>query len=186
MAIGITSTSYTSIFGGTNWIADSMKMIQEAQTSGGMLGALEDAGGDPFVTAANVANALATISQTRVTDYSKLVSQMAAKVLSERSNKKAEQMLKELEAAKTMVQPKNVLDSIIYFEDGSTIDTVANIMTNPKGEQFDTLTGAPYNDPAAIIQLANGAYINTMTNIMTMPDGTRIDMVTGLVISTSA
>jgi hypothetical protein len=85
-----------------------------------------------------------------------------------------------------MVQPKSMLDPFIYFPDGSTIDTVNNIMTMPDGTQYDTTTGAKYVDPASIQQLGNGAYLNTKTNIMTMADGTQIDTITGLAVSSTA
>jgi hypothetical protein len=83
------------------------------------------------------------------------------------------------------VQPKNV-NPFVYLSDGTTIDTVANIMTRPDGNQYDITTGAKYVDPGSFIQMANGAYLNTKTNILTMSDGTQIDTVSGLKVSTSA
>ena len=85
-----------------------------------------------------------------------------------------------------MVQPTNVLDPVIYFPDGSTIDTNSNIMTMANGTQIDTTTGTKVIDTSSIMQLANGAYLDTQDNIMTMPDGTQIDTVTGLTISVTA
>jgi hypothetical protein len=79
-----------------------------------------------------------------------------------------------------------VLDPILYFLNGSTLDTNSNILTMPDGTQYDTTTGAKYVDPASIIQMANGAYLNTQSNILTLPDGTQIDTVTGLKISVTA
>ena len=81
------------------------------------------------------------------------------------------------------MQPTNVLDSYIYFEDGSSIDTENNILTMSDGTKIDTVTGAEMFDSASIIQMANGAYLDTKNNILTMSDGTQIDTVTGIKIS---
>ncbi|MBI3702895.1 MAG: hypothetical protein HY244_03350 [Rhizobiales bacterium] len=134
----------------------------------------------------SAANAFATISQSSVTNASALIAQMAAQNLQKANDKKMQEAFAALSAQQKMVPKKNVLDPIIYFPDGSTIDTVNNIMTRVNGTQYDTITGAIYVDPASIIQMANGAYLNTKTNILTMPDGTRIDTVTGLKVSTTA
>jgi len=92
----------------------------------------------------------------------------------------------QLAAQQQMVPVKNVLDPVMYFPNGSTLDTTSNILTMPDGTQYDTTTGAKYVDPASIIQMANGAYLNTQSNILTMPDGTQIDTVTGLKVSVTA
>ena len=91
-----------------------------------------------------------------------------------------------LSATQQMVQPKNVLDPIMFFADGSTLDTNSNMMTMSNGTQIDTTTGAKVIDSSSIIQMANGAYLDTKNNILTMPDGTEIDTVTGLKISVTA
>ncbi len=85
-----------------------------------------------------------------------------------------------------MIQPENVLDPIIFFDDGSTIDTNSNILTLQDGTQIDITTGLEVIDSASIMQLANGAYLDTKKNILTLPDGTQIDIVTGLQISVTA
>ena len=80
--------------------------------------------------------------------------------------------------------PPQGLDPLIYFDDGSTLDTVNNIMTFADGHQIDTTTGTPVIDSATIINMPDGSYLDTTNNILTMPDGTRIDTVTGLKITT--
>jgi hypothetical protein len=85
-----------------------------------------------------------------------------------------------------MVQPQNVLDPVIYFPDGSTIDTNSNILTMANGTQIDTTTGIKVVDTASLMQLANGAYLDTKNNVLTMPDGSKVDTVTGLKISLTA
>jgi hypothetical protein len=79
--------------------------------------------------------------------------------------------------------PPAELDPVIYFNDGSSIDTTNNIMTMSNGTQIDTTTGLRYTDPASLISMANGAYLDTKNNILTMADGTRIDTITGLKIT---
>ncbi len=91
-----------------------------------------------------------------------------------------------LSASQQIVQPKNVLDPFIYFDDGSSLDTNSNILTMSNGTQIDTTTGLKVIDTSSIIQMANGAYLDTKNNILTMPDGSQIDTVTGLKISVTA
>lgn len=189
-----TGISYASLFSSSstsNWIADTMTAIQNQQNEGGLLGMLDNAGGDGSISAfigqsTNNANALAAISQTSVSNAGNLFAQIAATNQQQASAKKLQDSLEQLSAKQQMVQPKNTLDPFIYFPDGTTIDTTNNIMTKPDGTQYDITTGAKYVDPASIIQMGSGAYLNTKTNILTLADGTQIDTVTGLKVSASA
>lgn len=178
---------------GSNWLADTMTAIKNSNNAGGLLGMLSAAaaGNDGSIgtflsNSHTTANAFASISQSSVTSSSKLIAQIAAQNRQAENEKQIKRAFAALEAAHNIVQKKNVLDAVIYFEDGSTIDTVSNIMTRVDGTQYDTITGAPYVDPLSIVQMANGAYLNTKTNILTMADGTKIDTVTGLIVSTTA
>jgi hypothetical protein len=72
---------------------------------------------------------------------------------------------------------------VIYFSDGSTLDTINNIFTMSDGKQVDATTGQPYVDPNSVIRMANGAYLDTKNSILHMADGTEIDAVTGLIIT---
>jgi len=191
----ITPVAYAALFNsGSNWLADTMTAIKNNNSNtGGLLGMLSAAaaGNDgsikSFLRNSNTtANAFATISQSSVTNASALIAQMAAQNLQKADEKKMQEAFAALAALQKMVKEENVLDPIIYFPDGSTIDTVNNIMTRVDGTQYDTITGAKYVDPASIIQMANGAYLDTKNNILTMSDGTRIDTVTGLIVSTTA
>jgi hypothetical protein len=152
---------------------------------------LDNAGGDGSINSflgqsSNTANAFATISQTSITNAGSLIAQIASSNQQQAAAQKLQASLDQSTAQQQMVQPKSMLDPFIYFPDGSTIDTVNNIMTMPDGTQYDTTTGAKYVDPASIQQLGNGAYLNTKTNIMTMADGTQIDTITGLAVSSTA
>jgi len=190
-AVGISYSSIFSTSATSNWIADTMTAIQNEQNQGGLLGMLQNAGGDGSISSyldqsSNTANDFATISQTSVTNSGSLVAQIAATKLQQTNAKKLQDSLDQLSAQQQVVQAKNVLDPFIYFPNGSTLDTNSNILTMPDGTQYDTTTGARYFDPASIMQLANGAYLNTTTNILTMADGTQIDTVTGLKVTTTA
>lgn len=166
----------------SDWIAPTMSAIQSSKKSGGMLGALEASrkGGRSFVDAAN---SFALIAQSGVSSSTSFYTQLAAQAQQEREQKMLAKVFKELEQSHNMVKEKNVLDPVIYFADGSTLDTNSNIMTTVSGKQYDTVTGAEYFDPAFIVQMADGSFLNTQTNVLTMADGTQIDTVTGLKVS---
>ena len=188
----VSSNQYSSLFAGSavpNWLANTMVAIQNQASEGGLLGMLDSAGGDGSVSSflgssVKTANAFALISQNSLTSPS-----LAANSSPEParcSAKRLEEAFTSLTATQQMVQPTNVLDPVIYFPDGSTIDTNSNILTMANGTQIDTTTGTKVIDTSSIMQLANGAYLDTQNNIMTMPDGTQIDTVTGLTISVTA
>jgi hypothetical protein len=183
-AVGMSSSS------GSNWLGSAMTAIKSAQNQGGLLGMLQDAanGSSSSFLAQNAsfANDMAQISQTSVASASSFYAQLATQNIQDRNAKVLQKTFGALTQSQNMVQAKNVLGPVIYFSDGTTIDTNANIMTKPDGTQYDTTTGAKYVDPASIIQMANGAYLDTKNNILTLADGTQIDTVTGLTISTTA
>jgi hypothetical protein len=189
----ITPVSSASLFNsGSDWVANTLTAIKNSNNTGGLLGMLSAAAGNDgsvntfLRNSATTANAFATISQSSITNASALIAQLASQNLQKADEKKMQDAFAALTATQKMVPKKNVLDRVIYFADGSTIDTNSNIMTRADGTQYDTLTGAKYVDPASIIQMASGAYLDTKNNILTMSDGTKIDTVTGLKVSTTA
>lgn len=193
--VSSSAINYSSLFAGSavpNWLADTFTAIQNQANEGGLLGMLDSAGSsdgsiNSFLgSSANTANSFALISQSSVTNASSLFAQMAVQNAQQQNNKKLQEAADALSASQQMVQPKNVLDPIIFFADGSTLDTNNNVMTLSNGTQIDTTTGTKIIDSASIIQMANGAYLDTKNNILTMPDGTEIDTVTGLKISVTA
>jgi hypothetical protein len=164
-------------------MSDAMTAIQQSQSQGGLLGMLQGAAGG---SSTSFADSFAQIAQTGVSSASSFYAQIAAQNQQTQSAQTLQNALDSLSQSQNMVQAKNVLDPIIYFSDGTTIDTNANIMTRPDGTQYDITTGARYVDPASVIQMANGSYLDTKNNILTMADGTQIDTVTGLTISKTA
>ena len=187
----------TTIFDATsgttsNWLASAESDIQASESlTGGMLGALGNATSTKYVPGSiaeflnnsDTSNALALISQNTTSNAVTLTLQTAQQVQQQLQAARLKTVQDQLTAIANQVKPTNTLDSTIYFNDGTTIDTQNNIMTMPNGTQIDTTTGALYNDPASIVQMANGAYLNTKTNIMTMGDGTQIDITTGQKVS---
>lgn len=193
MSSVIGASTYSSFFasnGAASWLGDTFTAIQNSQRSGGIIGALaasHDGSLNSFLGQSSlIADNFALIAQNSVTDSSSLVAQIAAENQQKAAQEAINQVIKDLTASRNKVQPKNTLDPIIYFANGSTLDTDNNILTMVDGTKYDTTTGAKYVDPAYIIQLANGAYLNTQDNILTLPDGTQIDTVTGLTVSQSA
>jgi hypothetical protein len=187
--VGASSSSLFAL--PNNWLGDTITAIQNEANQAGLLGMLQNSGGDGSIDSfigqsVTTSNNFALISQNSVTNTSSFIAQIAAQNLKARNDQKVQDLLKALAASQQQVKAENVLDPTIFFADGSTIDTNNNILTKADGTQYDITTGAKYTDPASIIQLANGAYLDTKNNILTMSDGTRIDTVTGLQVSTSA
>ena len=79
--------------------------------------------------------------------------------------------------------PSKGLDPVIYFGDGSSVDTSTNIFTKSNGQQVDATTGLEYRDPKTTVSLANGAYLDTQNNILHMSDGTKVDTISGVKIT---
>lgn len=185
-------SQYNALFSSSaNWLADTFTAIQNEQNQGGLLGMLQNSGGDGSINSflslsTTTANNLALISQNSVTNASSLYAQIASQNIQQQKANKLQDAMDALSASQQMVQPTNVLDPVIYFANGSTLDTNSNILTMSDGTQIDTTTGTKVIDTSSIIQMANGAYLDTKNNILTLPDGTEIDTVTGLKISVTA
>jgi hypothetical protein len=126
--------------------------------------------------------ALATIAQTGVTDLTTLAMQAGDLAAQKRAQEQAALL------AKFAPQPSPLptIEPMIFFEDGSTLDTVNNVITMVTGKKINAVTGADWVDPASIVNLANGSYLDTANNILVLADGTKIDTVTGLIISVTA
>jgi hypothetical protein len=185
---GINIASSTS----SNWLAEAQTALQA--TDGGMMGALQTAttGADGSIrsflaTSQNNANAFASIAQSSVQAAGQFYAQMAA---TEGQQAAQDRQAKEAALfnppAQTNFTPPKELDPVVYYDDGSSLDTTSNIMTLSNGSQIDITTGLPYVDPKSIITMANGAYLDTANNILHEADGTRVDATTGLALSTSA
>ena len=184
MAIApVSAASSTS----SNWLKEAQDALVASESPGGMMGALQDsrAGYSIKTFLAKSQNnlfALAQIAQNAQTSSSALTIQMSQAAAQKRYNEQVELQVK-LNPVHTNYTPPKGLDPVIYFGDGSSIDTTSNIMTLSNGKQIDTTTGLEYHDPKDIVSMANGAYLDTKNNIFHMSDGTQVDTVTGLKIT---
>jgi hypothetical protein len=188
------AVNYSALFsasGAASWLGDTMTAIQNQGNEGGLIGMLQNSGGNGSIasflgSSQKSSSQLALISQNSMTNKSSLVAQIASQNIQQQNQKKLQDAIAALSASQQVVQPTNVLDPIIFFANGSSLDTNSNVMTMSDGTQIDTTTGAKVVDTSSIVQMANGAYLDTKNNILTMPDGSKIDTITGLTISVTA
>lgn len=184
----MTSTPSVNLFSGeSNWLSSTLVSIKQSQNLAGILGALQgsnDGSIRSFLSSSqSAANALGTISTVNTTNKTQFYAQIAAQTQQKRQQDALEKAMADLQRTQNMVQPTNVLDDYIYFDNGSYIDTKNNIMTMSDGTQIDNTTGLEVFDPASIVDMGNGSFLNTKTNVLTLTDGTKIDTVTGLKVS---
>jgi hypothetical protein len=171
-----------------NWLKEAQESLVASESPGGLMGMLQDARyGDSSIKtflakSQNAMNSLSQISQSSQIAAGSLAAQMSAAANEKLRNERV-QLAQKMNPQPTNYNPPTELDPVIYFENGTTIDTESNIMTLVSGKQIDTITGLEYHEPGSLISMANGAYLDTKNNILTMSDGTRIDTVTGLTIT---
>ena len=173
------------MFQSKGWLSDAFNSIDASMSSDGIMGALQNSK-NPLGSARTAiynnaisSNALMTISSSTTQAMFDLTFKQAQAALDKRAQQQLARNLA-LQPSQPKVQAK--LDPMIFFENGSTLDTVNNILTLNDGSQIDATTGLEYVAPESLVQFGNGSYLNTKTNVMTMSDGTRIDTVTGLKI----
>jgi hypothetical protein len=176
---------------GSNWLAEAQSA--EQAPSGGMMGALQTTatnGADGSIktflanSQAN-ADAFASIAQSSAQAAGQFYAQLAAAQGQQAAQDRAAQQAAMLNPPpQTNYTPSEGLPPVVYYDNGSSLNTASNIMTMSDGSQIDVTTGLPYVDPASVIRMANGAYIDTKNNILHEPDGTTVDVNTGLPIAT--
>jgi hypothetical protein len=171
----------------SNWLKEAQESLAAAEAPGGMMGALQDSrAGYSIKTflakSQNNLYALAQIAQNAQTSSSALTVQMSQAAAKKRYDEQVALQVK-LNPVHSNYTPPKGLDPVIYFEDGSSLDTTSNILTMSNGKQIDTTTGLEYHDPKDIVSMANGAYLDTKNNILHMSDGTQVDTITGLKIT---
>lgn len=178
---------------GSNWLDEANSAMQASD--GGMMGALQTASQTTkpgsissfLAQSQSEANALASITQNAQASAGQFYAQMAA----QNGQKAAAERAAERQALLNPPQQQNFtppaqLDPIMFYDDGSSLDTTSNVLTESNGKQIDITTGLEVIDPASIISMANGSYLNTKTNVLTEADGTRLDATTGLKVSATA
>jgi hypothetical protein len=172
----------------SNWLKEAQDSLVASETPGGMMGALQDARYSAgsiktfLAKSQNTMYSLSLIAQNSQASAGALYAQMANTAAQKLADERAALAAK-LNPTQTNFNPPAQLDPVIYFDDGSNIDTSTNIWTKADGTQIDTTTGQLYIDPKTIVSMANGAYLDTKNNILTMADGTKVNTVTGLKIT---
>jgi hypothetical protein len=172
----------------SNWLAEAQSALIASQNAGGLMGTLQAATGGAdgsiktfLANSQNNANAFASIAQNTVQAAGQFYAQVAAAQGQQAAQDRRDQLNAWLnppnQANSTPPQPR---DPVVYYDNGSSLDIKANILTMSDGSQIDTRTGLPYLDPKTIVRMANGAYLDTKKSILHEPDGTQIDVNTGL------
>ena len=185
---GISIASSTS----KNWLDEAATSIIASQNPDGLMGMLQNAADDGkigsnrsfLIKSQNSANAIANIAQSSVQAAGAFYAQLAAA----NGHKAAQERQARLAAllnppAQTNFTPPLELAPVVYNSDGSSLDTISNILTLSSGKQIDITTGLPHVDANSIIQMANGAYLDTTSNILHESDGTQVDATTGIKIT---
>jgi hypothetical protein len=171
-----------------NWLKEAQDALAASESPGGMMGALQDSRSGSSSNATFLAKsqnnlyALAQISQNSMASAGALAAQMAHAAHQKRYNEQVALQMK-LNPVHENFNPPQELDPVIYFGDGSSMDTQNNIYTKTNGQQVDATTGLEYHDPKSIVAMANGAYLDTQNNILHMSDGTKVDTISGLKIT---
>jgi hypothetical protein len=187
---GLSIASSTS----SNWLAEAQSA--EQASDGGIMGALQTAstsgGADGSIksflaTSQSNADAFASIAQSSAQAAGQFYAQIAAAQGQQAAaDRQAQEQALTNPPAQTNFTPSQGLAPVIFYDDGSSLDTTSNIMTLSNGNQIDVTTGLPYTDPSTILQMANGAYLDTQNNILHEADGTQVDATTGIKLSTTA
>jgi hypothetical protein len=174
-----------------NWLKEAQQSLAAAANPGGLMGALQNsrnANGSVksfLATSQQMASGFALSALDNLDATRNLTLQQADAAYQKRADERLAALLKQSQQPTNYTPPRG-LDSVLYFPDGSTLDTVNNIFTTSTGKQIDATTGNEYVDESSLIRMASGAYLDTKNNILMMADGTKIDTITGLVVSTSA
>ena len=170
-----------------NWLKEAQESIAATENPGGLMGMLQDSRASASIKnflakSQNTANALQLINQGSAQSMATLTLQQSDAAQQKLQQAKIDMLVK-LNPQHSNFNPAKELDSFIYFQDGSSIDTVSNILTMSNGTQIDTVTGLQVIDTSQMISMANGAYLDTKNSILHMSDGTQINTITGLKVT---
>jgi hypothetical protein len=182
----ISPISIASSTGG-NWLKEAQESLAASANPAGMLGALQNSRYDNglknfLAKSQNAAANLALMAQNSTQSSTELAINAASAAFQKRVAERLAAAEK-LNAVPVNFTPPRQLDPVIYFANGSSLDTTTNILTRSDGKQIDATTGKEYVDESALIHMANGAYIDTKKNILVAADGTKYDMLTHLKIT---
>jgi len=170
-----------------NWLKEAQESIAATENPGGLMGMLQDSRATAsiknfLIKSQSTANAMQLINSSTAQSMATLTLQRSDAAQQKLQQEKVAMLMK-MNPQHSNFNPAKELDSFIYFQDGSSIDTVSNILTMSNGTQIDTVTGLQVIDTSQMISMANGAYLDTKNSILHMADGTQIDTVTGLKVT---
>lgn len=169
-----------------SWVADAWTSMQQEMSSGGILGALQNSKNNngsnrSFLNmTSSIANSMALIQQNSFTNAATNTAQIASDRVKQ---DQADALQKSLSSLSLPKNPGPTLDPMIFFGNGSTLDTKNNILTLADGTRLDSTTGIKIQPDTNIMQLGNGSWIDLANHIMTLTDGTQIDSITGQLIA---
>lgn len=172
-----------------SWVADAWTSMQQEMSSGGILGALQNSKNNNGSTSSflsmtsSLANSMALIQQNSFSNAATNTAQIASARMQQDQANAVQKALSGL--SKPATNPGPQLDPIIFFGNGSTLDTKNNILTLSDGTQLDSTTGIKIPKPTDIMQLGNGSWIDFANHVMTLTNGTQIDSITGQLIAKS-
>ena len=177
MALAVSGAASGSVLNmSSGWLADTYTAIKNSQNAGGLIGMLDNARGDNSLKSylkrtQAASNGFALIAQSGVANAGAFYSQLAQSGQQKLANERLEQAFKDLERTKNMVQKGNVLDPIIFFANGSTLDTNRNIH-DPRGMIGEAL-GVDMHvvtaDEAPLRRIAN-ASMDKLAAFLTSPE----------------
>ena len=132
---------------GNNWLAEAQSALQAPD--GGMMGALQTATGGAdgsiksfLATSQSNANAFSSIAQSSVQAAGQFYAQLAATQGQQAAeDRQAQENALENPPEQTNYTPPEPQPPVLYYDDGSSLDTTSNIMTLSNGSQIDITTG---------------------------------------------
>ena len=154
LASSLFSTSSTS-----NWIADTITAIQNQQNEGGLLGMLDNAGGDGSIN--SFLSPKREYRERPRDDLTNQRHQRGQPVRADRGDKSAAGATPKSCRIRWINCPrssrwcsrKTRSIPLSIFRTARRIDTTNNILTMPDGTQYDTTTGANTSIPTSIMQI---------------------------------
>ena len=130
-----------------NWLKEAQESLLLSANPGGLLGALQGAAKSQpgslkafLANSQTTANGFALISSSTTQAAFNLALQMSDAAAEKRATDKLNALLAQ-NAQPTNYTPPHGLDPVIYFDDGTTLDTVNNILTMADGTKINTITG---------------------------------------------
>ena len=127
-----------------NWLKEAQESIAATENPGGLMGMLQDSRATAsiknfLIKSQSTANAMQLINSSTAQSMATLTLQRSDAAQQKLQQEKVAMLMK-LNPQQSNFNPAKQLDSFIYFQDGSSIDTVSN--SNIPGTIADSTRGA--------------------------------------------